>query len=156
MKIGIVCYPTFGGSGVVATELGHELCRAGHEVHFICYNQPARLAHRCPSAIQFHLVDVVSYPLFEFPPYDFRDSAADSGIHLVKQERGHPAVGNPDGEQLKRPLVRIAVDADGGPVPPPGTQVSLSDKDESGAYRRSIVKVTNAARYGITFGDYFV
>jgi L-malate glycosyltransferase len=69
MKIGIVCYPTFGGSGVVATELGHELCRAGHEVHFICYNQPARLTRRCPSAIQFHLVDVVSYPLFEFPPY---------------------------------------------------------------------------------------
>ena len=47
MKIGIVCYPTFGGSGVVATELGHGLCRAGHEVHFICYNQPARLTHRC-------------------------------------------------------------------------------------------------------------
>lgn len=69
MKIGIVCYPTFGGSGVVATELGHQLCQTGHEVHFICYNQPARLTHRCPSAIQFHLVDVVSYPLFEFPPY---------------------------------------------------------------------------------------
>ena len=63
---------------------------------------------------------------------------------------------NPDGEQLKRPLVRIAVDADGGPVPPPGTQVSLSDKDESGGFRRSIVKVTNASRYGITVGDYFV
>jgi HD-GYP domain-containing protein (c-di-GMP phosphodiesterase class II) len=63
---------------------------------------------------------------------------------------------NPDGEQLKRPLVRIAVDADGGPVPPPGTQVSLSEKDESGAYRRSIVKVTNPSRYGITVGDYFV
>jgi L-malate glycosyltransferase len=69
MKIGIVCYPTFGGSGVVATELGYELCQAGHEVHFICYNQPARLTHRCASTIQFHLVDVVSYPLFEFPPY---------------------------------------------------------------------------------------
>jgi HD-GYP domain-containing protein (c-di-GMP phosphodiesterase class II) len=63
---------------------------------------------------------------------------------------------NPDGEQLRRPVVRIAVDADGGPVPPPGTEVSLSEKDESGAYRRSIVKVTNAARYGITVGDYFV
>jgi HD-GYP domain-containing protein (c-di-GMP phosphodiesterase class II) len=66
------------------------------------------------------------------------------------------AAPNPDGEQLKRPLVRIAVDADGGPVPPPGTQVSLSEKDDSGTYRRSIVKVTNAARYGITVGDYFV
>jgi HD-GYP domain-containing protein (c-di-GMP phosphodiesterase class II) len=66
------------------------------------------------------------------------------------------AAPNPDGEQLKRPMVRIAVDADGGPVPPPGTEVSLSEQDESGAYRRSIVKVTNAARYGITVGDYFV
>jgi HD-GYP domain-containing protein (c-di-GMP phosphodiesterase class II) len=66
------------------------------------------------------------------------------------------AAPNPDGEQLKRPMVRIAVDADGGPVPPPGTEVSLSEKDESGAYRRSIVKVTNPARYGITVGDYFV
>jgi hypothetical protein len=66
------------------------------------------------------------------------------------------AAPNPDGEQLKRPLVRLAVDADGGPVPAPGTQVSLSEKDESGAFKRSIVKVTNAARYGITVGDYFV
>ena len=66
------------------------------------------------------------------------------------------AAPNPDGEQLKRPLVRIAVDADGGPVPAPGTEVSLSEKDESGAYRHSIVKVTNPARYGITVGDYFV
>ncbi len=71
-------------------------------------------------------------------------------------EVGVVAAPNPDGEQLKRPLVRIAVDADGGPVPAPGTQVSLSDKDENGAYRRSIVKVTNPARYGITVGDYFV
>jgi HD-GYP domain-containing protein (c-di-GMP phosphodiesterase class II) len=66
------------------------------------------------------------------------------------------AAPNPDGEQLKRPLVRVAVDGDGGPVAPPGTQIDLSEKDESGAYRRSIVKVTNAARYGITVGDYFV
>lgn len=84
MKIGIVCYPTFGGSGVVATELGHELCRAGHEVHFICYNQPARLSHRCASAIQFHLVDVVSYPLFEFPPYTL---ALASKIYEVIESR---------------------------------------------------------------------
>jgi len=66
------------------------------------------------------------------------------------------AAANPDGEHLKRPLVRIVLDANGGPVPPPGTEVSLSEKDESGAYRRSIVKVTNPARYGITVGDYFV
>jgi N-acetyl-alpha-D-glucosaminyl L-malate synthase BshA len=85
MKIGIVCYPTFGGSGVVATELGHQLCRSGHEVHFICYNQPARLTYRCPSAIQFHLVDVVSYPLFEFPPYTL---ALASKIYEVIETHG--------------------------------------------------------------------
>jgi HD-GYP domain-containing protein (c-di-GMP phosphodiesterase class II) len=71
-------------------------------------------------------------------------------------EVGVVAAPNPDGEQLKRPLVRIAVDADGAQVAPPGNQVSLSDKDESGSYRRSIVKVTNPERYGITVGDYFV
>ncbi|HEX6406252.1 MAG TPA: hypothetical protein VFZ90_03585, partial [Gemmatimonadales bacterium] len=63
---------------------------------------------------------------------------------------------NPDGEQLKRPLVRVAVNADGGPVPPPGIEIDLGEKDQSGAYRRSIVKVTNPSRYGITVGDYFV
>jgi len=85
MKIGIVCYPTFGGSGVVATELGYELCQAGHEVHFICYNQPARLTRRCTSTIQFHLVDVVSYPLFEFPPYTL---ALASKIYEVIEQHG--------------------------------------------------------------------
>jgi HD-GYP domain-containing protein (c-di-GMP phosphodiesterase class II) len=63
---------------------------------------------------------------------------------------------NPDGQQLNRPLVRVAVDADGGVVAPPGKLVSLTEQDESGAYRRSIVKVTNPSRYGLTVGDYFV
>ncbi|MBI5788098.1 MAG: N-acetyl-alpha-D-glucosaminyl L-malate synthase BshA [Candidatus Schekmanbacteria bacterium] len=67
MKIGIICYPTYGGSGVIATELGCNLSRLGHEVHFICYNLPARLT--CQPNVYFHLVDVVSYPLFKFPPY---------------------------------------------------------------------------------------
>jgi HD-GYP domain-containing protein (c-di-GMP phosphodiesterase class II) len=71
-------------------------------------------------------------------------------------EIGLVAAPNPEGQQLNRPLVRIAVDADGGSVPPPGTLVSLTDQDESGAYRRSIVKVTNPERYGLTVGDYFV
>jgi hypothetical protein len=66
------------------------------------------------------------------------------------------AAADPDGQQLNRPLVRIAVDADGGTVPPPGTPVSLTEKDERGGYRRSIVKVTNPTRYGLTVGDYFV
>jgi HD-GYP domain-containing protein (c-di-GMP phosphodiesterase class II) len=63
---------------------------------------------------------------------------------------------SPDRQQLNRPMVRIALDAEGGPVPLPGTEVNLSEKDESGTFRRSIVKVTNPDRFGITVADYFV
>ncbi len=69
MRIGITCYPTYGGSGVVATELGIELAAAGHEVHFISYSQPFRLTGR-DNGIFYHEVPVSNYPLFEFPPYD--------------------------------------------------------------------------------------
>jgi N-acetyl-alpha-D-glucosaminyl L-malate synthase BshA len=69
MRIGITCYPTYGGSGVVATELGIELAALGHEVHFISYSQPFRLTGR-ESGIFYHEVPVSNYPLFEFPPYD--------------------------------------------------------------------------------------
>lgn len=69
MKIGITCYPTYGGSGVVATELGIELAAAGHEVHFITYSQPFRLTGR-EHGICYHEVPVSNYPLFEYPPYD--------------------------------------------------------------------------------------
>ena len=71
-------------------------------------------------------------------------------------EVGIVAGASTDRQQLNRPVVRLALDADGGPVPLPGIEVSLSEKDESGAYRRSIVKVTNPDRFGITVGDYFV
>ena len=69
MRIGITCYPTYGGSGVVATELGIELAALGHEVHFISYSQPFRLSGR-ETGIFYHEVPVSNYPLFEFPPYD--------------------------------------------------------------------------------------
>jgi N-acetyl-alpha-D-glucosaminyl L-malate synthase BshA len=69
MKIGITCYPTYGGSGVVATELGVELARAGHEIHFISYAQPIRLTELHQN-IHYHEVDVSRYPLFDYPPYD--------------------------------------------------------------------------------------
>jgi N-acetyl-alpha-D-glucosaminyl L-malate synthase BshA len=68
-KIGITCYPTYGGSGVVATELGIELAARGHEVHFITSSPPFRLNGR-EANIHFHEVDVYHYPLFEHPPYD--------------------------------------------------------------------------------------
>jgi L-malate glycosyltransferase len=69
MKIGITCYPTYGGSGIVATELGLELAVRGHEVHFISYSQPIRLTEATPN-IFYHEVEVSRYPLFEYPPYD--------------------------------------------------------------------------------------
>lgn len=68
MKIGIVCYPTFGGSGVLATELGMGLSEKGHEIHFITYEQPVRLSFH-PN-IYYHEVSVPTYPLFDFPPYE--------------------------------------------------------------------------------------
>ena len=69
MKIGVVCYPTFGGSGVIATELGKALAAKGHEVHFITYSQPQRLDFLY-GQVFYHEVDVFSYPLFQYPPYE--------------------------------------------------------------------------------------
>lgn len=69
MKIGIVCYPTFGGSGVLATELGKALAQKGHQVHFITYEQPVRLNGFIPN-IFYHEVQVPTYPLFDYPPYE--------------------------------------------------------------------------------------
>ncbi|MBV2228304.1 MULTISPECIES: N-acetyl-alpha-D-glucosaminyl L-malate synthase BshA [Sphingobacterium] len=69
MKIGIVCYPTFGGSGVVATELGKALANNGHQVHFITYSQPARLDFFSENLF-YHEVAINQYPLFDFPPYE--------------------------------------------------------------------------------------
>jgi L-malate glycosyltransferase len=69
LKIGITGYPTYGGSGVVATELGLELAQLGHEVHFISYAQPIRL-NRPAANIHYHEVEVSRYPLFDYPPYD--------------------------------------------------------------------------------------
>jgi glycosyltransferase involved in cell wall biosynthesis len=69
LNIGIVCYPTYGGSGVVATELGMALARKGHKVHFISYRRPARLAHYLPNVF-YHEVAPMEYPLFDFKPMD--------------------------------------------------------------------------------------
>ena len=69
MKIGIVCYPTYGGSGVLATELGIGLAKKGHDIHFISYKRPARLINFIPN-VYLHEVGTYEYPLFEHPPYD--------------------------------------------------------------------------------------
>ncbi len=83
MKIGIVCYPTYGGSGVVATELGLGLARKGHQVHFITYRQPARL-NSFQENIYYHEVSSADYPLFEYPPYD--TALASKLVDVVKYE----------------------------------------------------------------------
>jgi N-acetyl-alpha-D-glucosaminyl L-malate synthase BshA len=74
MKIGITCYPVQGGSGIVATELGAELAARGHQIHYISYQAPVRLRSCCPN-IYFHQVEVMSYPLFKYPPYTLTLSA---------------------------------------------------------------------------------
>lgn len=84
MRIGIVCYPTFGGSGIVATELGKALADKGHEVHIIAYRQPVRLNEQVNNVI-FHEVRVADYPLFDYPPYEL--SLACKLFDVVKFEK---------------------------------------------------------------------
>jgi len=81
MKIGIVCYPTFGGSGVLATELGKALAQKGHMVHFITYQQPVRLNEFMPN-IFYHEVQVPTYPLFDYPPYE--TALASTMVDVIK------------------------------------------------------------------------
>ncbi len=84
MKIGIVCYPTFGGSGVVATELGKALAEEGHQIHFITYSQPSRLDFLSENLF-YHEVEFRSYPLFEYPPYEL--ALASKMVSVVKNEK---------------------------------------------------------------------
>ena len=84
MKIGIVCYPTYGGSGVLATELGKALARKGHEIHFISSSLPVRL-DSVGTNIFFHEVSVVNYPLFEYPPYEL--ALISRLVDVVKYEK---------------------------------------------------------------------
>jgi len=83
MKIGIVCYPTYGGSGVIATELGKGLAARGHQIHFITYRQPARLNY-FQENVFYHEVSGADYPLFEYPPYD--TALASKMVDVVKYE----------------------------------------------------------------------
>ncbi|MEQ9466106.1 MAG: N-acetyl-alpha-D-glucosaminyl L-malate synthase BshA [Ekhidna sp.] len=84
MKVGIVCYPTYGGSGVVATELGKALAKEGHEIHFITYSQPTRLDFFNPN-LYYHEVSVKSYPLFQYAPYEL--ALASKMVDVVLNEK---------------------------------------------------------------------
>ncbi len=84
MKIGVVCYPTYGGSGVLATELGKGLARRGHDVHFITYSQPVRL-NSFQNNVYYHEVRDADYPLFQYPPYD--TALTSKLVDVVKYEK---------------------------------------------------------------------
>ena len=133
MKIGITCYPTYGGSGAVATELGIALAERGHEVHFITYRQPFRLPSFLPRVF-FHEVDVGKYPLFEFPPYDL---ALAVRMHEVTRDRGlevlhcHYAIPHATSGWIAREMLR----KEGGDVSLittlHGTDITLVGQDPS-------------------------
>lgn len=108
MKIGILCYPTYGGSGVVATELGIELAARGHQVHFISYNMPMRLNKGFSENIFFHKVEMSSYPLFDFPLYSIAlaskivEVAKFDGLDLV---HAHYAIPHATSAYLAREII---------------------------------------------------
>src|SRR4029453_5517844 len=96
MNIGITCYPSYGGSGVVGAELGLELAKRGHSIHFISYAPPMRLGDGTREGIRFHSVDMLSYPLFEYPPYTdalaskLREGVVEHSLDLVHMHYGIP------------------------------------------------------------------
>jgi N-acetyl-alpha-D-glucosaminyl L-malate synthase BshA len=144
MRIGITCYPTFGGSGVVATELGHELAARGHSVHFITYALPSRL-NVFAERVQYHEVSVPSYPLFQYAPYDLAlatrmaDVALHEGLDLLHV---HYAIPHAISAHLAREMVetrRIGV-----VTTLHGTDITIVGQD------RSYLPVT---RFGIERSD---
>lgn len=133
MRIGIVCYPTFGGSGVVATELGKELALKGHEVHFITYDLPVRFDHFI-SNLHYHEVVVNDYPLFDYQPYEL--VLASRMVDVVKHENldllhVHYAIPHASAAYMAREILR----SQGIEVPfvttLHGTDITLVGKDAS-------------------------
>ncbi len=133
MKIGIVCYPTFGGSGVVATELGKALAKRGHQVHFITYTQPSRLDFFNENVF-YHEVDIFSYPLFQYPPYEL--ALASKMVMVAKYENldlvhVHYAIPHASAAYMAREILR----AEGYNLPfvttLHGTDITLVGKDQS-------------------------
>jgi L-malate glycosyltransferase len=133
MKIGIVCYPTYGGSGVVATELGIELANKGHQVHFITYDLPVRFDHLNPN-LHYHEVAVSNYPLFDYQPYELVlsskmvDVAMHEGLDLLHV---HYAIPHASAAFMAREILR----AKGKNVPfittLHGTDITLVGRDSS-------------------------
>ena len=109
MRIGITCYPSYGGSGVVGAELGMELAKRGHSIHFVSYAPPMRLGDESRERIQFHAVDMLSYPLFEYPPYTdalaskLREVAVEHSLDLLHM---HYAIPHSVSAYLAREMLR--------------------------------------------------
>ncbi len=145
MKIGITCYPTFGGSGVVATELGKALAARGHEIHFIAYDLPLRLDH-VADRLYFHEVRVNAYPLFEYPPYSIAltskmvDVARHENLDLLHVHYAIP-------HATSAVLAREILDGEGRHVPVittlHGTDITLVGQDAS--YRPVVEHSINAS-----------
>lgn len=109
MRIGIVCYPTFGGSGVLATELGKALADKGHQVHFITYQQPVRL-NEFNANIFYHEVRVTTYPLFDYPPYETALSSAMVDVilnHQLDLLHVHYAIPHASAAYLAKKIVAV-------------------------------------------------
>src|SRR5271163_1240498 len=113
MRIGITCYPTYGGSGIVATELGLELANRGHDVHFITYANPIRLDPGTPR-IYYHEVEVSNYPLFQYPPYclalasRMAEVAEDYGLDLLHVHYAIPhSISALLAKQMMQPRLRL-------------------------------------------------
>ena len=133
MKIGIVCYPTFGGSGVVATELGKALATVGHQVHFITYSQPSRLDFFNEN-IFYHEVIIPSYPLFQYAPYESALSSAMVNVvkyHKLDVLHVHYAIPHASSAYLAKQILRTQ----GIHIPIittlHGTDITLVGKDKS-------------------------
>lgn len=133
MKIGITCYPTYGGSGAMATELGIALARRGHEIHFITYQQPFRLPSFLPG-VYFHEVDVGRYPLFEYPPYDL---ALAVRMHEVVREHGldllhvHYAIPHATSAWIAREMLHETADDIAVVTTLHGTDITIVGQDHS-------------------------
>jgi len=133
MKIGIVCYPTFGGSGVVATELGIALAKKGHKVHFITYSQPTRLLFFNENLF-YHEVDIRTYPLFEYPPYEL--ALASTMVNVIQYEKldllhVHYAIPHASAAYMAKQILKT----EGHDIPVittlHGTDITLVGKDAS-------------------------
>jgi N-acetyl-alpha-D-glucosaminyl L-malate synthase BshA len=133
MKVGIVCYPTYGGSGVVATELGLGLAKEGHDIHFITYSQPTRLDF-FNERLYYHEVDIRTYPLFQYPPYEL--ALASKMVDVVKYEKldllhVHYAIPHASAAYLSKQILKAENISIAVITTLHGTDITLVGKDPS-------------------------